>query len=371
MSFLRRVADAYCKSKKYWTQVLKTRSPRASYIGGWLEHNNLGDEALFDAACKMFSQVSLVNYPTVGGRILKFPNEILKPCEFGVLAGGTLINSGISYLTSFKEAVSFFEDVIVFGTGVRAPYFWEEYYSAEYANNLLFWKKIADQIKYFGVRGPISAEILNSYGFNNVEVIGDPVIILALDEIPVSLNKTIGINIGDQGDEIWGKDPYGVAKKYIDIAILLKSKGWEVHWYIVSPRDEKITKHCAEKSGTMANVEYHYTDYNFYLESVAKMAVFIGMKLHAVILAMCAYIPSIMIEYRPKCLDYMQSVEQHEYNIRCDKINIDRVLDFINFFEENHQKYRALLYSKMNYLKLKQIEKANLLQNEILLKCQK
>lgn len=39
-----------------------------------------------------------------------------------------------------------------------------------------------------------------------------------------------------------------------------------------------------------------------YINLVSEMQAFVGLKLHAVVLAMCAHVPSILLEYRPKCL---------------------------------------------------------------------
>jgi polysaccharide pyruvyl transferase WcaK-like protein len=50
------------------------------------------------------------------------------------------------------------------------------------------------------------------------------------------------------------------------------------------------------------------------------MSAFIGMKLHSVILAMCAHVPSIMLEYRPKALDFMASVGLEQFNVRTSDV---------------------------------------------------
>jgi polysaccharide pyruvyl transferase WcaK-like protein len=68
-----------------------------------------------------------------------------------------------------------------------------------------------------------------------------------------------------------------------------------------------------------------YDDYEKYLDIVGRTKVFIGMKLHAVALATCAYVPSVMLEYNPKCRDYMDSIGQGANTLRTDNFTAEEV----------------------------------------------
>ena len=46
---------------------------------------------------------------------------------------------------------------------------------------------------------------------------------------------------------------------------------------------------------------------------------FLGQKLHATVLACVNRVPSVMIEYRPKCRDFMASLDLERYVIRTDE----------------------------------------------------
>ena len=50
---------------------------------------------------------------------------------------------------------------------------------------------------------------------------------------------------------------------------------------------------------------------------------FVGQKLHATILSYCANTPAIMVEYRPKCKDFMASINMDRFNIRTDEFNVE------------------------------------------------
>ena len=86
--------------------------------------------------------------------------------------------------------------------------------------------------------------------------------------------------------------------------------------------------------------------------------IFIGEKLHSVVLALCTYTPSIMISYAPKCDDFMESVNLHEYTIRTDQLDIERTLYMIESFEVDIPAYQQRIYEEINALKKKFISSA-------------
>jgi polysaccharide pyruvyl transferase WcaK-like protein len=53
------------------------------------------------------------------------------------------------------------------------------------------------------------------------------------------------------------------------------------------------------------------------------------MKLHATVLATCALTPSIMLEYRPKCRDYMQSIGQDRFTFKTDSLRAGEIWEIV------------------------------------------
>ena len=87
-------------------------------------------------------------------------------------------------------------------------------------------------------------------------------------------------------------------------------QGWRITFFALMEDDNDIIREVARLGGiAKPRIIREYLDPDRYLARVRKMQAFIGMKLHSVILAMCAHVPSIMLEYRPKGLDFMESVE--------------------------------------------------------------
>ena len=87
------------------------------------------------------------------------------------------------------------------------------------------------------------------------------------------------------------------------------------------------------------------------------------MKLHSVVLANCSYVPSVMLEYRPKCSDYMSSVGQEKYNIRTDQFRAKDVWSLVEDMNANRERYSRELYSAIKPLRDRQKLKAEDLMN--------
>jgi len=344
------------KARKYYTGVLAAKRPRLAYVGGWLGHGNLGDEVLFQAYRRIFDRYSLVHYPNVGGRVLSVPSRLLKIAKAAVLAGGTLINRE-GYLASARESLSVFPNFFVFGTGVANPLFWRG--KQGWRDTLPEWKHILNRCEYVGVRGPLSAQLLSDIGLSRVEVIGDPVIMLAdgLNHQESGMHNSVGFNIGHAGGNIWG-DEHLLEREFTRLAKSARLAGWYVRWFVVWPEDADITKRVAQASGTAVDICEVYKDYSAYMDLVRPMSTFVGMKLHAVALATCAYVPSVMLEYRPKCRDYMQSIGQDSATVRTDEFKAEDVWEIISTWNDNRQDESNMLRRNIKPVLERQKERA-------------
>ena len=57
------------------------------------------------------------------------------------------------------------------------------------------------------------------------------------------------------------------------------------------------------------------------IEALSECDVFVGMKLHSQILAICAGVPTLAIEYQPKTVDFMSSIGGESETVRLDGLN--------------------------------------------------
>jgi len=298
--------------------VASTREPRVAYSSGWLGYRNLGDEALFAAQRLIFPDCGLVRYPE--HRCLGPLRSLLRTPGHCVMAGGTLINGMRGWLDTFLDCQRWSQTSFIFGSGVQDPAFWEG--RGGWTDFRASWAPALERCSYVGVRGPRSLELLQDVGVNSAEVIGDPVLACAdparLDEAPGE-TPVLGLNIGRTSGNLWGTED-DLADRMATMARLADQAGWRVRWFVVWPHDLEITKAAIAKSGVAGEIVAVYEDYSIYLEEVRGTTVFAGMKLHATVLATCAWVPSLMLEYRPKCRDYMASIGQQDLSVRTDAL---------------------------------------------------
>jgi polysaccharide pyruvyl transferase WcaK-like protein len=85
-----------------------------------------------------------------------------------------------------------------------------------------------------------------------------------------------------------------------------------------------------------------YQDAESFMRGVSRCRVFIGMKLHAVILAVAAGVASIAIEYRPKLADYMESIGALDSCVRIDALPTIDLAGFVASFaaDSGHHAHR-------------------------------
>lgn len=341
----------------FFRQSLTARPPRVAYVGGFFGHDNLGDEALYDAVESLFNRCSLLKYPRKPW--VTHIAGVLPRVHCAILGGGTLINRIESWRLLAERCFEIFPASFVFGTGVAHPEFWSS--QLGWKDTLKEWKAILGKCRYIGVRGPLSAQLLADAGLGGVEVIGDPALAFAVNSPPDDgsyIPDSLGLNISQADGRLWGTEDH-VLREYISLAKTAKKAGWRVKWFVVYPPDLEITRKAAELSGTSDEIHKIYTDVGEYLELVRTLSTFVGMKLHATALACCAYVPSVMLEYRPKCRDFMQSIGQDEVTLRTDTVKAGQAWEIVSAMNLKRPEAARALYDAIRPLATAQRDKAN------------
>jgi len=325
---------------------------------GWIGFGNLGDEALFEANKRIFREQKVLPYKHTH-KIEIYEKTFKRSIYDAVcLGGGTLINS--SHINKFKEAQDIGYPTFVFGSGVRNPIFWNHVEGWE--DSIGEWISLLNKCRFIGVRGPLSEEILRRNGCQNVEIIGDPVLHLAESNVKYKeKNKKICINIGISLGNIWGSEDE-VLEFIIKLAKILLSSGWDVSFLPVWNEDLKYIEEAVKKIGIGADEIFKdYLSTTKTLEYLKSFDILIGEKLHSVILAMCVYTPSIMLEYRPKCLDFMKSMDLEKFNVRTDMLSIDLIMDLINELYVHPDAIQDHIFKKISQYKNIQKEKSRMI----------
>jgi polysaccharide pyruvyl transferase WcaK-like protein len=320
--------NSLCHGASVARSALFDSRPPAAYVGGWLGKQNLGDEALFVAYQSLFPKINFLHFD--GGRAARQIFSRVRSLSAGMLGGGTLIGEHPKWLEIPQTFSAIHSKFFVFGTGVEEPTFWKG------ARTLDNWKPLLDRCEFCGVRGPRSAELLGDIGLDGVEVVGDPILTFAAKDINrTPTPNSIGLNIGTAGT-LWG-DTARVRDEMIVLAKTAKEAGWRVEWFVVWPSDLEITRQAAQASGTAQHIHVICKDHELFIKKVRQLSAFVGMKLHSTALATCALTPSIMLEYRPKCLDYMRSINQEKFTFRTDTFSAGAIWEIVREWNQNRE----------------------------------
>lgn len=339
-------------------QYIRPNGQRLGYVGGVHGSQNLGDEALYKAIKILFPSFTFIDLPRKR-KLAKLFSKFFKFAT-GTLAGGTLINQKEEWLDLVSIYSPNIDRFFIFGTGVASPKFWPDKREE--------WINLLEKMPFVGVRGPLSKQLLEESGLKGVEVVGDPVLALALnnnENIKKVKDRVLGINIGWDSLSHWGNRDE-IYREIVKIARLATDNGWIVRWFVVCPSDLPIATKLAEESGTNEKIVSEYHSAENYMKEVGCCSVFIGSRLHAVVLATCAYVPSLMVEYRPKCRDFMCSIGQDEYNIRADRLKAEKAWKSLCEMESECEDLSNVLYNNIQIIKSTQKKKANKLQSHLI-----
>jgi hypothetical protein len=361
-----RIVTPLRKTARLVLWASRHRRPRVAYVGGWKGNANLGDELLYTAMTRLFPRCSF--FESRGERYETLLAKVYRPFTASVLAGGTLINRSIRYLRTAGDAFPLSPASFVFGSGVAHPGFWKGRADGKqpWVDTRSQWVELLRRCAYVGVRGPDSAAHLAEAGLEGVEVIGDPVLALATDGPRGDVReRSIGLNLGTAGGQMLG-DEAAVIAQFVALARRAGIEGWTVEWFVVWPADLPIVRQAAEESGTGEVIHELYTDHERFLELGGRMAVFVGMKLHAVALATCAQVPSAMVEYRPKCRDYMRSIDQEHLTIRPDDFRADEAWERVREIASDRDAHVARLRDGVLPLRDRQKERANEIEDRLM-----
>ena len=320
--------------KNFFSYLLSSK-PIVIYIGGYPTIANVGDVALFEAYQYFLPGCTFVHYR--GNRVEKLLYRIFNYKKvFPVLSGGTLINH--MSLREASDAKSIFGAFFVFGTGVAQSSYWHG--KSGYHIQEDEWREVLKGSPYIGVRGPLSVNQLSEMDTNS-EVFGDPVLSLAnlrKGEVVLAENEGswIGLNVGKSLGHVQGGEE-NLKQVFIELANELIKRGNNLKWFVVCPEDLPVTQEIVAQSG--GNICCIYHDYKEYYANLVGVQAFIGTKLHSVCLSLNYSVPSIMIEYRPKCRDFMASLGLEDYSLSASTCTSDSILKKYDQLTKDNQEY--------------------------------
>ena len=342
---------------------------RIGYVG-WVGHGNLGDEASFLAYRRALADWSFRAVPS--GRALR-PLAAFVPyplVDAAALGGGTLVGWPF-FREKFEALLDAAPHVPAFmlGTGVEDPEFEgrsrlladalaradrsEGPAPARRAGRALRelrrWAEALERVEAVAVRGPRSREVLAAAGIQ-ADVVGDPALLLA-DARPSSAvdERVFGLNVG-LSDGLWGDDVSAVVDAAITLSRTLQARGWKIRLVPLSPADDALLSQVARAlGGRVELVEAQRLD--DVLAAIRSCHVFVGEKLHSVVLASATYVPALALEYHPKCRDFQLSLGRGDFVLRTDRLDRGTLVERVDELADARDRHRDALVASVNRLR--------------------
>ena len=328
--------------------MLLNRKQHAYRIGCF--NYNLGDIAVHLALDDIFPKTNFLNIDRLRFSS-RLKDKLVRPKAI-VIGGGTIIKEDYRQATNnlLKRYPSL--PFIVFGTGVADKVLWE-YFGVKI--NTRSWIEMLSNCSFLGVRGPLSRQHLSEWGLDReVQIVGDLALWFAKDVIRQKpMQKRIGLNFGPSNGKIRGRDEMALQLFGARLLRLLSEDGWSITLFPMVKTDIRFM----ENASLMAdlghlNIHKDYLNLELTLDALSLQDVFLGEKLHSVILANCVHTPAIMLEYRTKCRDYMLSIDWERWTIPTDQLDIDLVYEKICEMYEQAEQLQLELHQKLQNYKI-------------------
>jgi glycosyltransferase involved in cell wall biosynthesis len=272
--------------------------PVIRYVG-WTGRSNLGDEAMLAAVNRLFDWADLTTEGNTGDVLM--------------LGGGTLINRG--YLKRLRPLDSPSRERIVFGTGVANPSYW-----GDPTEPLDEWIAFLESCAYVGVRGPISARLLDEWGMRRqIRVIGDPALSLTPSSDVSRVDGRVVVCPAWSRGLLWGDSDADVFTAFAGTVTNLRQRGHEVWALSAFPSDDRFIIGMMRDAGA-PDLPYlaAHDDPMSALYLLASADLVIAERLHAAVLAAAAGTVPVMVEYRPKIRDFAESIDLTDLVITTD-----------------------------------------------------
>ena len=331
-----------------------------SYIG-WVGHRNVGDEALYQVFRDVLFPKLLMTLDD-DFSVLSWMTKRNRAAAPTLLGGGTLINVK-PYYEALYEASKRGAPFAVFGTGVSDLAFWSRHPSHTERGGSALWPELLKRSKYVGVRGPRSAEWLESHGVPHVEIVGDAALSLPKVKAKKGDQFLVGINLGSH-DPIDG-DKEKLFQATLQLARYVLRQGAKIVYFSLHQIDWEIGRRLQCLLGDIESIEFLPLDMNVarVCSQIAKCDVVVGQRLHATVLACGQGVANLSLSYQPKCFDFLESIGQSRLALDTSSISGDVLIDQYQWLIENQLSVASGIDAECDRFRKLQITRAQTVQS--------
>ena len=287
------------------------RSERATGYIGWTIAENLGDNAMFEAAQRLLagSHVERFSGARREALLANLGLSGTRTFQHVYLGGGTLINHG--YLEPVRRALDLGLTVSTLGTGVGSSGFSTTTETISDA-----WRSALIRFDRVGVRGPRSLRKLQDIGVAKAEVVGDLALALTPDA-PVTAREgqVYLLSIASPGKHEPDFPTAEMIKALAAAMRWLAQRDWRPLPVAFCPEDVAPTREALEQAGLdRVDIAAPQNAAEFFqLADRARFA--LGVRLHCAVLSCCAGLAPLGVAYRDKGLDFAETMELENWTL--------------------------------------------------------
>ncbi len=316
---------------------------------GWSHRGNLGDDAILDAIECALPEMDLVPLPLTmkefGRMASRQTRRRLRHAHL-LLGGGTVIGRRNWRLPMMANlSLTSRRPLLMIGAGVEDPVF-QGRHSFSSGSELGRWVPLLREFDRVTVRGPRSARLLADVGVE-ATVVGDPALLLSTPAVPFEPGL-LGVNLG-YGSDLWSNSQITVLKEVAPALRRMHAEGWRMRFLVANLEDAQWTR-FAIALAQLPPESYEVVTAvrpEVFLAQVATCEMVLGQRLHAVVLAAAAGVPSVMLEYQPKCRDFMDSLGAADHSIRTDKVRAGQLYEALWFLASHRERVAQELVAQV------------------------
>ena len=316
--------------------ALRRSGPDAVAYVGYTVGGNLGDDACLAAGRELLEGAHLSDWcvsATTAPRLRPQVGAVM-------LGGGTLVGRRgfLAHLETVRTVPS--APSFAIGVGVEDPE--SETWGLTDRRTEEAWIPHLAAMSQLSVRGPRSAEILRDrYGIS-APVSGD----LALALTPPATEpreRLLGICLAAPADGMWGGSVERMVEATLHAARVLLGAGWDLRLFTAWPtRDRSLTTEVARRIGAPGRVTVSTASSSeMFMVEAGRCTVLLGARLHSVVLAALAGVPSVALAYRPKTEDFMASIGRSEFCVRTSDVEGGGLVETIVALSDQHDRHAA------------------------------
>lgn len=281
-----------------------------AYVG-WVNRSNLGDEAMFRLQRSLLAGRVMLPIP-LDRKTTRLVTVAHPHVRFVLIGGGTLLgrDGWLRKVVSIRERMQVGE-VVVLGAGMEEPSFGIDRGITSEAG-LMHWASLLSEAKFVGVRGPRTQQNLAELGVRS-QVVGDPALSIQLPDAnpgdsiaPDNSRPIVAVNVASVVDG-YAK---GSTRHYSGLSAALTDlsrNGAVLKLFAMERGDMQLARRVFPgfPPGAFPRRRQTLDDVLLLIRSAALV---ISERLHGGILSANVGTPFLLLGYKPKCYDFVESI---------------------------------------------------------------